>query len=47
MGSSTGAVLTPAWQGTLHIAVIGIKPTLWAEGHQDLVAKARPLLEKR
>lgn len=47
VGSSTGAVLTPAWQGTLHIAVIGRRPTLGAEGHQDSVAKARPPLEKR
>lgn len=46
VGSSTGAVLTPARQGTLHIAVIGLGPTLWAEGHQDPAAKARPLLEK-
>lgn len=29
-----------------HIAVIGLGPALWAEGHQDPAAKARPLLEK-
>lgn len=35
MGSSTGAILTPAQQGTLHNAVIRVGPTLWAESHQQ------------
>lgn len=35
VGSSTGAILTPARQGTLHIGVIGVGPTLWAESHQQ------------